>query len=84
MDRFGRRWASVPAMVIMGLCFALLPLAGSIAGVALFAAALGLGNGISGRCGDDIGSDASPTVGRPQFLAGWRLTTGMGRPPVRC
>jgi MFS family permease len=79
MDRFGRRWVSVPAMVIMGLCFALLPLAGSIAGVALFAAALGLGNGISAGVVMTIGSDASPTVGRPQFLAGWRLTTGIGQ-----
>ncbi len=26
-----------------------------------------------------IGSDASPAVGRPQFLAGWRLTTGLGQ-----
>ncbi len=79
MDRFGRRWVSVPSMVIMGTCFALLPLANSVAAVALFAAALGLGNGISAGVVMTIGSDASPTIGRPQFLAGWRLTTGIGQ-----
>ena len=26
-----------------------------------------------------IGSDFSPELGRPQFLAGWRLTTGVGQ-----
>ncbi|MFT3862396.1 MFS transporter [Micropruina sp.] len=79
MDRFGRRWVSVPSMVIMGLCFALLPLAHSTLAVAMFAAALGLGNGISAGVVMTIGSDFSPRLGRPQFLAGWRLTTGIGR-----
>ncbi|MFT4217019.1 MAG: MFS transporter [Micropruina sp.] len=79
MDRFGRRWVSVPAMVIMGLCFALLPLAHSLLAVAVFAALLGLGNGISAGVVMTIGSDASPAVGRPQFLAGWRLTSGIGQ-----
>lgn len=79
MDRFGRRWVSVPAMVIMGVCFALLPLAHSTQSVALFAAALGMGNGISAGVVMTIGSDASPAVGRPQFLAGWRLTSGIGQ-----
>ena len=79
MDRFGRRWVSVPAMVIMGLCFALLPLAHSTLAVALFAAALGLGNGISAGVVMTIGSDASPVIGRPQVLAGWRLTSGIGQ-----
>ena len=53
-------------------------LAGFI-GVALFAALLGLGNGISAGVVMTIGSDFSPALGRPQFLAGWRLTTGLGQ-----
>jgi MFS family permease len=79
MDRFGRRWVSVPAIVIMGACFALLPLATSTLAVALVAAVLGLGNGISAGVVMTIGSDFSPPFGRPQFLAGWRLTTGIGQ-----
>ena len=79
MDRFGRRAVSVPSMIIMGACFALLPFAHSLTQVALFAAMLGFGNGISAGAVMTIGSDASPALGRPQFLAGWRLTTGIGQ-----
>lgn len=79
MDRFGRRWVAVPAMVIMGCGFALLPLTSSVVTVALVAALLGLGNGISAGVVLTIGADLSPTIGRPQFLAGWRLTTGIGQ-----
>jgi MFS family permease len=56
-----------------------LPLAHSIIGVVAFAAILGLGNGISAGVVMTIGSDFSPELGRPQFLAGWRLTTGVGQ-----
>lgn len=79
MDRFGRRAVSAPSMIIMGACFALLPFAHSLTQVALFAAMLGFGNGISAGVVMTIGSDASPALGRPQFLAGWRLTTGIGQ-----
>lgn len=79
MDRLGRRAVAVPSMVIMGTCFGLLPLAASVAGIASVAVALGLGNGISSGVVMTMGSDASPAAGRPQFLAGWRLTTGLGQ-----
>lgn len=79
MDRFGRRFVAVPTMLVMGTCFALLPFARSLLAVAMFAAALGLGNGLSSGVVMTIGSDLSPAVGRPQFLAGWRLTTGLGQ-----
>lgn len=79
MDRLGRRAVAVPAMVIMGACFGLLPLATTFATIAADAVALGLGNGISSGVVMTMGSDASPHLGRPQFLAGWRLTTGLGQ-----
>lgn len=79
MDRFGRRAVAVPAMVIMGACFGLLPLTASAAAIALVAVGLGLGNGISSGVVMTLGSDASPHVGRSKFLAGWRLTTGLGQ-----
>lgn len=78
MDRLGRRAVAVPAMLIMGACFALLPLASTAWGLALVALGLGLGNGISAGVVMTLGSDASPAIGRTQFLAGWRLTTGIG------
>ena len=65
-------------MVIMGTCFGLLPLAATGIGLGAVALGLGLGNGISAGVVMTLGSDASPAVGRTQFLAGWRLTTGIG------
>lgn len=79
MDRLGRRAVAVPAMVVMGACFSLLPLTSSFAGIMTDAVALGLGNGISSGVVMTMGSDASPATGRAQFLAGWRLTTGLGQ-----
>ncbi|HRL50038.1 MAG TPA: MFS transporter [Propioniciclava sp.] len=78
MDRLGRRAVAVPAMLIMGTCFGLLPLAATGIGLGAVALGLGLGNGISAGVVMTLGSDASPAVGRTQFLAGWRLTTGIG------
>lgn len=78
MDRLGRRAVAVPAMLIMGTCFGLLPLTSTVVGLGAVALGLGLGNGISAGVVMTLGSDASPAVGRTQFLAGWRLTTGIG------
>ncbi len=73
MDRFGRRWVVIPTMLIMGTGLFLLPFTHELTSIALVSALLGLGNGISSGVVMTLGSDASPVVGRPQFLAGWRL-----------
>lgn len=79
MDRFGRQYVAVPAMVIMGASFAALTLTSGVTGLVLVAISLGLGNGISSGVVMTLGSDASPEAGRSEFLAGWRLTTGIGQ-----
>lgn len=79
MDRFGRSAVAVPAMLVMGTCFGVLPLATTVTAVAADALALGFGNGISSGVVLTLGSDASPRVGRAHFLAGWRLTTALGQ-----
>ena len=66
-------------MLIMGACFGLLPLAATALGLTAVAVGLGLGNGVSSGVVMTLGSDASPPVGRHQFLAGWRLVTGLGQ-----
>ncbi|MDA8439168.1 MAG: MFS transporter [Propionibacterium sp.] len=73
MDRFGRWWVVVPAMVVMGVGMAILPLAHTAWAIAAVAALLGIGNGTSSGIVMTLGSDASPPVGRPQFLSVWRL-----------
>lgn len=79
MDRLGRRAVAVPSMVAMSVCFSLLPLTATGLGLTAVAVGLGLGNGISSGVVLTLGSDHSPDVGRTHFLAGWRLTTGIGQ-----
>ena len=78
MDRLGRWWATVPTMIIMGAGFAALPLAHSALPIAMLSFLLGAGNGMSAGINLTLGADLSPTVGRPQFLAGWRLFADIG------
>lgn len=78
MDRFGRVFVAVPAMVVLGLGFALLPLTHTPLTVGLVAAMMGLGNGISAGVVMTLGADASPEADRAQFLGGWRLCADTG------
>lgn len=78
MDRLGRWWVTAPSLVVMSLGFMLLPLAHSVPAVAAVAVVLGLGNGFSSGIVMTLGADASPEIGRPQFLAGWRLLSDSG------
>ena len=79
MDRFGRRWVTLPSMLIMGSCYALLPLTHTFGTILLVAVGLGIGNGISSGVVMTLGSDNAPRVGMSRFLAGWRLTAGLGQ-----
>lgn len=78
MDRFGRFWVAVPAVAVLGLGMVLLPLTHSALTIALVAFMMGLGNGISSGVVMTLGADASPAVGRSQFLSGWRLMADTG------
>jgi MFS family permease len=78
MDRKGRVAVAVPAMVVMGIALALLPLtaqAGTLLAVAML---LGFGNGIGSGIVMTLGADFSPRAGRPQFLGLWRLLFDIG------
>ncbi|GAA0806184.1 MFS transporter [Spirilliplanes yamanashiensis] len=78
MDRRGRRWAAVPAMALLGASHAVLPLAGGVTGLAVAAALMGLGNGLSAGLILTLGADVSPAAGRAQFLGVWRLCADLG------
>jgi len=78
MDRFGRMWVAVPSMIVLGVGLAGLALAHSVGAVIVVACVLGLGNGIGSGIVMTLGSDASPEVGRAQFLSGWRLLSDTG------
>ncbi|MET2012376.1 MFS transporter [Microbacterium chocolatum] len=82
MDRFGRLWAALPAMVLMGggfLALALTSGSGQQAmWFAMFAAVLGVGNGLSSGILLTLGADAAPKDDPAPFLGSWRTLTDAG------
>ncbi len=78
MDRFGRRVAAVPSMLVLGGAHALLPLAHTGTGVALVGALMGLGNGMGAGLVMTLGADAAPPGQRARFLGAWRMVTDTG------
>ena len=82
MDRFGRLWAALPAMLLMGLGFLALAfthdLDSSAMWFAMFAAVLGVGNGLSSGILLTLGADVAPRTDPAPFLGSWRLFTDAG------
>ena len=78
MDRFGRVHVAVPSMLVLGLGMVLVPFASTFWALVVVATVLGIGNGIGSGILMTLGADASPEVGRAQFLGGWRLMGDIG------
>src|SRR5215204_1631159 len=78
MDSFGRVYVAAPSLIILGAGILLLPLTATPAAIAAVAALMGLGNGLSAGIVMTLGADASPSLGRAQFLGGWRLCSDLG------
>ncbi|WEK15010.1 MAG: MFS transporter [Candidatus Microbacterium phytovorans] len=82
MDRFGRLWAALPAMLLMGLGFIALSFTHDVDQAAmwfaLFAAVLGVGNGLSSGILLTLGADAAPQSDPAAFLGSWRTLTDAG------
>ncbi|MBB2891204.1 MFS transporter [Flexivirga oryzae] len=78
MDIFGRRWVTVPSMLIMGLSMMAIPLTHGAVLLCVVACVLGFGNGIGSGMVMTLGADYSPDVGRAQFLGIWRELTDAG------
>jgi MFS family permease len=82
MDRFGRLWAALPAMVLMGAGFIALSLTHDLPQAAMwfamFAAVLGVGNGLSSGILLTLGADVAPKSDPAAFLGSWRTLTDAG------
>ncbi len=82
MDRFGRLWAALPAMVLMGAGFLALSFTHDALQApmwfALFAAVLGVGNGLSSGILLTLGADVAPQTDPAAFLGSWRTLTDAG------
>jgi len=82
MDRFGRIWAAMPALLLMGLGFAALSfthdLDSALLWYGLLAAVLGVGNGLSSGILLTFGADLAPERDPATFLGSWRTLTDAG------
>ncbi len=82
MDRFGRLWAALPAMVLMGSGFLALSFTHELGSAAMwyamFAAVLGVGNGLSSGILLTLGADIAPPDEPAAFLGSWRTLTDAG------
>ncbi len=82
MDRFGRLWAALPALILMGCGFIALAFTHdsdqAAMWYAMFAAVLGVGNGISSGILMTLGADLAPQRDPAAFLGSWRTLTDAG------
>ena len=84
MDRYGRKIACVPALVLLAIGFGALCVLDGVVGVLVSALALGLGNGLSNGWIQTVGADLAPEGFRPQFLGYWSagLNAGSAAGPI--
>ncbi|GAA4490640.1 MFS transporter [Microbacterium panaciterrae] len=82
MDRFGRLWAALPAMVLMGSGFLVLSFTHDadtkVLWFGMIAAVLGVGNGLSSGILLTLGADVAPQNEPAAFLGSWRTLTDAG------
>ncbi|MGO2747859.1 MFS transporter [Microbacterium sp.] len=82
MDRFGRLWAAMPAMVLMGAGFLALSFThdgdSAVLWFGMLAAVLGVGNGLSSGILLTLGADVAPKTNPAPFLGSWRTLTDAG------
>jgi len=78
VDKFGRKIALVPSLLMTGIVFALIPLTTDFTTAIIASAALGLVTGIGGGATMTIASDLAPPGIRGQFLGFWQTIGDVG------
>lgn len=78
MDRFGRKFASVPSFAVMAIGIGMAPFAGSFVGLLIAGLVIGLGNGLGSGTMMTLGSDLAPEGATGEFLGIWRLIGDVG------
>ena len=73
MDRWGRKFATVPCFLIQGAGMALIPLSTGFGSLLVAALVIGLGNGIGAGTMMTLGADLAPANARGEFLGVWRF-----------
>jgi MFS family permease len=78
MDVYGRVAIALPAMFVLGVTMALLPLTHGLVALTVVAMAMSFGNGIGAGIMMTLGADTAPAVGRLRFLGIWRFLGDSG------
>jgi MFS family permease len=78
MDRWGRKWAVIPCLLLLSAGMSLVPLTTGFTSLLLLGLFLGFANGLGSGINMTLGSDLSPALGRSQFLGLWRMVTDLG------
>src|SRR5205823_3872686 len=78
MDRFGRKFASVPSFAVMALGMAMIPLAYDYVSLLVAVSVIGLGNGLGSGTMFTLGADLAPEGATGEFLGMWRLIGDVG------
>ena len=78
MDRFGRRYATIPGFFIFATGMGLMPLTGNLWTLLVAVIMMGLGNGLGSGTMMTLGADFAPREGTAEFLGLWRLAGDFG------
>jgi MFS family permease len=78
MDRFGRKFASVPAFVTLSAGMMLIAFSSDAISLFIAAAVMSVGNGLGAGSMMTLGADLSPPEARGEFLGFWRLIGDSG------
>ena len=78
MDRWGRKSAGVPALLVLAVSMAVLPFADSFAMLMLVGVVAGFGNGLSSGFVLTMGADLAPKGNPAEFIGVWRLISDGG------
>ena len=79
MDRYGRKWASVPSFALMGVGMAMIPLTGIFLTLIIVSVLIGIGNGLGSGAMMTLGADLAPRGATGEFLGLWRFVGDSGR-----
>lgn len=78
MDKYGRFWASVPTLVVLGLLYLGAFLVVDLQSFWIFASVSALANAASAGINMVLGADLAPEGARSEFLASFRFLTSGG------
>jgi MFS family permease len=78
MDRYGRKYAMIPSLVLLAASLVLMPLALSFQTFMLLGLLSGFGNGFGSGVVMTLGADLAPPERAGEFIGVWRLVADVG------